>query len=98
MTETHIPGEAVTVGGRYMRQRCEWCGKTLIDHDLSLVQVQIVPGEEPRPPAHFPVGALVRLDGNAAFVLNPDDLGQDAAGHTVSPGDCCTQLDPAVTR
>ena len=98
MTETHIPGHAITLGGRHMRQRCEWCGKTLLDYDLALVQVQIVPGEEPRGPAQYPVGALVRFDGGASFVLNNDDLGVDDLGNTVPPTDACIQLDPAVTK
>jgi hypothetical protein len=97
VSETHIPGECITFGGRYMRQRCEWCGKTLLDYDLTLVQVEIVPGEEPRGPGQYPPGALVRFDGNASYTVNPDELGQDDAGHVLTPDDACTRLDPAVT-
>lgn len=98
MSETHIPGAAITLNGRYMRQRCEWCGKTLLDYDLSLVAVQVVPGEEPRGPGQYPVGELVRIDGNASYPVNPDELRRDDDGNVVMPGDACTRLDPAVTK
>lgn len=59
MTVTHIAGEVVTIhirGGEYMRQRCGWCGETLLEYDLSRVAV---PVDQPGPPAAWPVGGLV---------------------------------------
>lgn len=97
MSETHIPGECITLGGRFMRQRCSWCGKTLLDYDLTRVAVEIVPGEEPRGPGHYPTGSLVRFDGPVSLVLEADELGHDDAGHVLTPDDACTRLDPAVT-
>lgn len=98
MTETHIAGHAITLGGKHMRQRCEWCGKTLLDYDLTRVAVMITPGEPPSPPSQYPVGHLIRFDGGASYPLNPEDLGVDDLGNVVPPTDACIQLDPAVTK
>lgn len=38
MTETtHITSNVITTDGRYMRQRCVWCGELIIDYDLSMM-------------------------------------------------------------
>lgn len=82
---THIAGPEITIGGRRMRQRCSWCGATLIDYDLTRVAVQVRPGEEPRLPGTWEVGRLVRVDaGNPTIgqLLEPtDELPDDACGH-----------------
>jgi len=98
MAETHIPGEAIVVSGRYMRQRCAWCGKTLLDLDLTRVAIEAQPGEQPSAPAKHPTGELVRFDGATAYPLDTADLTRGACGHTLAPDDACTRLDPAVTR
>ena len=66
MTTTHIAAQHVTVNDRYLRQRCAWCGATLIEYDLHGVAVP--EGQDPTP-ATWPVGALVTVDGDRL----PDD-------------------------
>jgi hypothetical protein len=59
-TVVHIAGACVYLFGRYIRQRCEWCGIILVEYDLQRVAVPIgQPGE----PAHWEPGSLVRVDG-----------------------------------
>jgi hypothetical protein len=36
---SHLAGDPVTVEGRWIRQRCSWCGVALIDVDLELILV-----------------------------------------------------------
>lgn len=88
---THIAGLVITVGGRYMRQRCSWCGAVLVDYDLSLIAVPI--GQDPTPP-HWELGALVRIDGGLSCIIPPT-----AGEHGVEdlPDDSCARLDPEVT-
>jgi len=83
---THIAGLDVQVG-RFLRQRCAWCGAVLSDYDLALVAV--LEGQNPRP-AMWTVGALVAIDGAAAWVVEHEDGAE-------LPTDACAQLDPAVT-
>jgi len=83
---THIAGLDVQVG-RFLRQRCAWCGAVLSDYDLALVAV--LEGQNPRP-AMWTVGALVAIDGAAAWVVEHEDGAE-------LPADACAQLDPAVT-
>jgi hypothetical protein len=97
LTETHIPGDAIVVSGRFMRQRCAWCGKTLLDYDLTRVATPVAPGEQPQPGKH-PTGELVRFDGGVSYPIDTADLSRGACGHTLTPEDSCTRLDPAVTR
>lgn len=86
---THIAANDVTIGGRRLRQRCAWCGAVLLDYDLARVAVQVEPGEEPRPPATWPVGALVRVDGHYSAALeDTDEL----------PDDACASVHDEVTR
>lgn len=72
MGVTHIAGQNITVMGRYVRQRCSWCGAVLVDDDLACV---MVPEGSDRGPFHFPVGRLVRVEGNVVrhFHVLPDD-------------------------
>lgn len=86
---THVAGSDVTIGGRRVRQRCSWCGATLLDYDLANVAVQVVPGEDPKPPLPWPVGRLVRVDGGISFVLDETDE---------LPDDACGTVDDEVTR
>jgi hypothetical protein len=84
---THIAGIDVTIGPR-LRQRCAWCGATLIDYDLERVAVPV--GQE-GPPGTWEIGALVQVDGNMTIVLDHDDQ------HHL-PDDACGKLDPEVTK
>jgi len=69
----HIGGDTVTVFGRYVRQRCAWCGKVLVEYDLERVAVPV--GQE-GPPATFPAGALVLVDGNMMTVVEPEMIAE----------------------
>ena len=68
----HLAGADLTVDGRWMRQRCAWCGELLIDLDLSRVAVQVEPGEEPQPPATWPAGKFIVVDPPVRYVLEWD--------------------------
>lgn len=75
MAETHIAGQPVTIDDRWMRQRCAWCGATLIEYDLH--RVAVPEGTDPTP-ATWPIGALVTRDGPAAWVTGGTGLPDDA--------------------
>ncbi len=83
----HIAAQWLQVGP-FLRQRCAWCGATLIDYNLELVAVPA--GQDPRP-ATWPAGELVAVDGNASYVLDHRDGDQ-------LPDGACARLDPEVTR
>lgn len=57
---THIIGPDVFIGGRWLRQRCSWCGVVLLNDDLT--QASAPPGMIGAPPV-FPVGEVVRVEG-----------------------------------
>lgn len=74
---THIAGVDVEVQGRFLRQRCSWCGELLLDYDYANTAM---PGEW-RKPEHFEIGRLVRVHaGNPRRqeALTDDDLPDDA--------------------
>jgi hypothetical protein len=87
MTVTHIAGPNITIHDRYQRQRCAWCGEILQDYDLRNVAV---PAEQPGPPASWSEGALVTVDGNLSFVVDSNDLPDDACAN--SPADPLADL------
>lgn len=92
----HIAGADVQVGP-VVRQRCSWCGCVLIDADLSRMAFQIgsfPEGQEPRP-AMWPIGALVRVEGDPPH-FRASSLVEHQDGEPVPP-ECCAALDPAVT-
>ena len=99
MREVHVAGQWVLWDGRYLRQRCSWCGTLLIDVDMSMIQVAIPAGkteDQARTDGDldyptWQIGALVAFDGAAPFVIAvPGDM-------VTVPDDCCMKLDPAVT-
>jgi hypothetical protein len=83
----HIAGLVVTIN-QQMRQRCSWCGATLLDYDLSNLAVPV--GQDPTP-AHWPVGDLVLVDGGLSVAVVHTD-GDEL------PAIACGRIDPAVTR
>lgn len=83
----HIAGVHIQVGA-LLRQRCGWCGATLLDFDLDRVAVPV--GQDPRP-ATWPVGDLIAVDGNLSTVVPHDD------GDSLPDG-ACARLDPSVTK
>lgn len=82
----HIAGSDVQVGCR-LRQRCAWCGATLVDYDLMCIAVP--EGQDPRP-ATWGVGLLVEVDGSVSFVVEHED-GADL------PDNACAVIDADVT-
>jgi hypothetical protein len=83
---THVAGLVVNIGP-HMRQRCAWCGATLLDYHLDRMAVPA--GQDPTP-ATWQVGALVTVDGPASYLA--EDQGDDKL-----PEDACARLDDAVT-
>ena len=55
----HVAGVELTVEGRYLRQRCSWCGAILCDYDLTLTMVP----EGQRGPSGWQVGAWIEIEG-----------------------------------
>lgn len=80
----HIVGVDVQVGDQ-LRQRCSWCGAVLIDYDLT--RVATIDG---KPPATFPVGELLAIEGAMAWTVDHN------AGDQLPDG-CCGRLDHDVT-
>lgn len=71
----HIAGDTLTIFGRFMRQRCSWCGIVLVEYDLEKVAVQV--GDPP--PGSFSTGALVLVDGGMMAEV-PLELEVDSEG------------------
>jgi hypothetical protein len=76
MSQVHIAGLEIEVHGRYLRQRCGWCGEVLLDYDYTLTAS---PGEW-RKPSAFPVNKLIRVEGGNTRIYSvledvklPDD-------------------------
>lgn len=77
MTVVHIAGVDIEVHGRYLRQRCSWCGEILTDYDYTLTAS---PGEWTKP-STFAIGKLVRVEGTnprVYSVLDDKKLPDDA--------------------
>lgn len=83
----HIVGVHVQVGS-LVRQRCAWCGATLLDYDLNRIAVPV--GQDPAPAVWSP-GALVLVDEGLSVEVPHND------GHELPDGSC-GKLDPEVTR
>lgn len=81
----HIAGPAIQIGA-LLRQRCSWCGVTLLDYDLDRIAMAVMPLGDDHPntgPSTWPQGELVAKDGNASYVVAHEDgaqLPEDACG------------------
>jgi len=82
---THIAGIDVEVQGRFLRQRCSWCGEILIDEDYANIAM---PGEWKKP-GHFEIGRLVRVHAG-----NPKH--QEVLGDETLPDDACAAVGPGL--
>lgn len=82
----HIAGPDVRVDDR-LRQRCAWCGTTLIDYALDRIAV---PVDTDPTPAVWPVGALVGVYGYASYIVDHD-------ANSPLPEHTCAALDAEVT-
>jgi hypothetical protein len=91
---THLAGPAITWDGRYVRQRCSWCGAILIDLDMERVMVPVA--DRDRGVATWPFESFVRVDGPMSSTVDAQPSAQDP-GATRVPPDCCMRLDPRVT-
>jgi hypothetical protein len=83
----HIAGVHVVIGGRYLRQRCGWCGATLLDYDLA--RIAVPEGQDPTP-GTWTHGGLVLIDGGLSAAVEHEDGAE-------LPDGACAKLDPQVT-
>lgn len=91
----HIAGHPITVNGRYLRQRCAWCGAIILDYDLSTLAFTDDTPEEDRHPATWPVGDMIASDGGHTWIAaTPDHTGNVET----MPAQACAYLDPEATR
>ena len=79
---THISAQVVIIEGRYVRQRCAWCGEMLIDYDLEKTAVVVVNGKTELPGV-WATDRLIHVDGNQSTLLEGNAM----------PPDCCAMLE-----
>lgn len=95
-TETHIAGIDLEIDGRYLVQRCAWCGAVLLAYDYAAIAM-------PPPwtkPSTFAVGAIVRFT-YAGAVARFGEVGLSMTSKEVldprperMPEDACTAALP----
>lgn len=82
---THIAGPMITVLGRYMRQRCSWCGYVLDEYDLERVAA-------PKGQSGFPVGEQVFVDPTrnpvVSYVIATELLTDDGSEGKLAEDSC----------
>ncbi len=83
----HIAGVSIRYGTLH-RQRCAWCEVVLIDDDLSGM-ASISSDGAPFEPHAWPVGGLVRVEGNMWSVI-PESEHE----HKIPPGCCAFKAEP----
>jgi hypothetical protein len=88
----HFAGIDVQIG-QLIRQRCSWCGAVLADYNLALVAVPI---GQPGPPAMWPAGALVEMEGNAAWIVDQPE-GELIGTPRGLPAGTCADIEMAVS-
>lgn len=81
---THIAGAQLHLFGRYLRQRCDWCGVIIIEYDLA--RVMVPEGQTTGTPAMWPVGGLIRVDGHMSAEV---ESVEDEPGVFRLPMDSC---------
>lgn len=86
---THIAGPMITVMGRYMRQRCSWCGYVLDEYDLERVAA---PEGQSGSPVGFPVGEQVFVDPThnpvVSYVIATELLTDDGSEGKLAEDSC----------
>ncbi len=98
---SHLAGPVMQIGPR-LRQRCLWCGATIIDEDLSRVAIALPDGKtEDQARAdgdlNYPtweIGAWVVVDGPVRAI---ERTRADHELADATPENSCARLDPAVT-
>lgn len=88
--EIHIAGLDIKIEPNLLRQRCAWCGATLLDYNLDRVAVVNGPEEDATEPATWPIGALIARNGAVSWIV-------DHEGGDKLPAGSCALLDPEVT-
>ena len=78
---THIAGLAVTIQGRYVRQRCAWCGELIQDDDVA--GMAFAEGSDTTV-GSFECGALIRVEGLGNPIMS--SVLQDKS---LPPDACC---------
>lgn len=98
MSVTHFAGIPVFVHGRYVRQRCGWCGAVLRDVDLAGTTIPApAPGMLPQHVQMYEPGVLVRLFDELP-TFDPTKLSGLVIPDARIPLDCCGMLPAEVTR
>ena len=88
MTIVHIASNTVVMEGRYLRQRCVWCGELL--HDVDMNTVQVCNTSDAQDDELYPTwgtGRLVAVDGNHSYIVEGNKI----------PENCCYDVD-AILR
>jgi len=73
MPKVHVAGPCLTLDGRYIRQRCSWCGAVLTDYDLDRIAAPV--GQDSSP-GQWSEGAFVLVDGAFSTVLVDGGMGK----------------------
>ena len=85
----HLAGPDLTVDGRWMRQRCAWCGEVLLDYDLARVAVPVgQPGPSP-----FEIGKFIEVTSGNPKMSTALDWDSDKLPETA-----CMRFPPEETR
>jgi len=72
---THLAGIDITVEGRFVRQRCSWCGELLISTDVTILAVPVGQDNTFR---SWEVGAWVEVTtGNPTCYMVVDPPAED---------------------
>lgn len=83
-TVIHLAGQTITVDGRYVRQRCSWCGEILTDDDLSTLQVAVPEGQSPADaPRGWEAGAWVAISPGVRWIHREGTRAERAEGGSV---------------
>lgn len=86
----HLVGIDITVEGRWIRQRCSWCGVALIDADLSNV---MVPEGQARGYPTWKIGTWLRMDEGCPTVYS---IVEPPGDERYPAGSCFNDVVPVV--
>jgi hypothetical protein len=98
VTETHVAGLDLEVQGRYLIQRCAWCGGVLLAYDYLRTAT---PGEWEKP-GTWPHGALIRCTYDGT-ITSRNDVALSRTMQTIVdsdrlPDDACALTMPLETQ
>lgn len=78
----HVASQTVQVGSE-IRQRCVWCGHSLIEVDLRFVAVEDADQDYPT----WPGGSLVEVDGGLTCIFSSREEGTVPTNFCGAPDD-----------